>query len=433
MDFIKRGFLKLLPFVILGCVPVGNTSTDVSGGNAELIYEDRSYIKEVKTVQLYPYSGKETDIFRSSIVNINQVPSLILSFDLLQADAEVLHAKLVHCNADWSKSWLGDIEIVQDYNEFALNTYTYSLNTRTPYIHYTFKMPRVKVTGNYLIYVYRNGNPNDLLLSKRFVAFEDEAFVNEEIDYPNYVRLRNSHQQIQFSINHPKTNVLNPLDEIKVLIRQNQRWDKTISGLKPTFFKEEMRILEYRHFDGSNLMEGGNEFRLCDVRSLTTNSQRISRTGMTPSPFAILDTDIPRKNQYYSQNVDLNGQYFIANLDRGGGDAESEYIKTDFSLKVNAPLDEPVYLCGELTGWQKRRDNRMVYDSTRSLYKISLLLKQGLYNYAYLTESKDETSLEGSHFMTGNQYEFIIYHRPQGARYDKVIGYRSVDYNMRTN
>jgi hypothetical protein len=61
------------------------------------------------------------------------------------------------------------------------------------------------------------------------------------------------------------------------------------------------------------------------------------------------------------------------------------------------------------------------------------LLKQGYYNYHYVTAipsadgEKMHASLdftEGNHWETENAYHVLIYHREIGIRYDRLVGYK---------
>jgi hypothetical protein len=69
----------------------------------------------------------------------------------------------------------------------------------------------------------------------------------------------------------------------------------------------------------------------------------------------------------------------------------------------------------------------MTYDNTIKRYSGKLLLKQGFYNYLYVTANKDgiinNHAIEGSFYQTENDYSVIVYYKPIGSRYDQVIGY----------
>ena len=71
----------------------------------------------------------------------------------------------------------------------------------------------------------------------------------------------------------------------------------------------------------------------------------------------------------------------------------------------------------------------MKYSMERQQYELSLLLKQGYYNYtyAYKDNKSDEVkcfNLEGSHHETENDYYIFVYHGRMNDRYDRLIGYQ---------
>ena len=67
------------------------------------------------------------------------------------------------------------------------------------------------------------------------------------------------------------------------------------------------------------------------------------------------------------------------------------------------------------------------YNPATRAYEKSLLLKQGAYNYRYVLQrpgrAADAAPIEGNFYETRNEYQIRIYHRPQGARYDRLVGY----------
>ncbi|PKP28928.1 MAG: DUF5103 domain-containing protein, partial [Bacteroidetes bacterium HGW-Bacteroidetes-18] len=60
------------------------------------------------------------------------------------------------------------------------------------------------------------------------------------------------------------------------------------------------------------------------------------------------------------------------------------------------------------------------------LYETKLLLKQGFYNYQYVTKEIDGTinnhDIDGSFYQTENDYTVLVYYKKFGSRYTKVIG-----------
>lgn len=76
----------------------------------------------------------------------------------------------------------------------------------------------------------------------------------------------------------------------------------------------------------------------------------------------------------------------------------------------------------------------MTYRPERHAYETALLLKQGYYNYIYLTVPRDETAAsdlrrvgltaptEGDFYQTRNTYTAYIYGTFPTDRYDRLVG-----------
>lgn len=73
----------------------------------------------------------------------------------------------------------------------------------------------------------------------------------------------------------------------------------------------------------------------------------------------------------------------------------------------------------------------MHYDSEQKMYYCSPMLKQGYYNYQYVTLSEGKINaekIEGSHSQTENGYEIFIYYKNQ-LNIDELIGYKKFSIN----
>ena len=77
----------------------------------------------------------------------------------------------------------------------------------------------------------------------------------------------------------------------------------------------------------------------------------------------------------------------------------------------------------------------MVFNEEKGVYEKALYLKQGFYNYSYvtLTDKKQvdfASSLEnteGNYWGTENSYTILVYFRPFGARTDELIGFANIN------
>ncbi|MEQ8423738.1 MAG: DUF5103 domain-containing protein, partial [Cyclobacteriaceae bacterium] len=242
----------------------------------KLLIENRTYEKEIKSVQLYQASEDPRNTLLPAVTELNQ-PDLVLEFDDLRNDINNYYARVVHCNYDWKPSGLRDLDFMTDYNEFNINDYAYSTNTSLPYVHYKFRLPRVKLPGNYLLAIYRDGNKSDIIISHRFMVFDGRTRLLQDNRNAGALTLRSSNQQLNFTVSYNGVEIVNPLESVHVVIRQNQRWDNARFAVKPSFVREDIRQIEYRLFGDDKYFSAGNEFRFVDFRSVNFPGQNTDR------------------------------------------------------------------------------------------------------------------------------------------------------------
>lgn len=394
----------------------------------DIIYDNKKHEPFVGVVQLYPVTNNPDQELGAAIVPISNVNSLLLQFDLLLEEYIDVQAKIVHCNADWTKSVLNDIEFLYDYNSFDLRDFEYSMNAKTLYVNYWFKMPRVKVTGNYIIQVYQNGDEEDILFTRRFIVFDNMVSIQPNSRISTGVMERDFNQQIDFDIIHSRIKASNPRTEFKVVIRQNHRWDNRLEGLQPTAIRRDKSLLEYRHFNMENNFKGGNEFRWADLRSYNFRGAYVAHVNPASNPrSATVNLGKSRKHEAYSMQQDKNGGFIIASTEAMGDYLDCDYLLTKFQVKSDQ-LADPVYVLGGFNDFQMNEKSRLKYDVSSQSYSQKVLLKQGLYDYIYWVDGDDPYYFEGSFYQTENTYEIIVYHKSFSDLADKVVGY----YSFRT-
>ncbi|WP_297337681.1 DUF5103 domain-containing protein [Algoriphagus sp.] len=396
--------------------------------------EDQVYKDHIYSVRLFATGSDFYSQLNSPVVSIADSRSLVLHFDDLAYDPELYSVKLIHCDADWKQSQLKNNDFLSTFNEFTIQDYEYSVNTRIPYIHYTFQIPQVTKSGNYIAKVYRGRDEEDLVLTRRFMVYEDFFTVGAAIVPPTQTQDRQTSQQVNVTVNYSNGEIMDPNNQIRVVIRKNQRWANAKSFSKPTFLNQSSKLMRFESFDGENTFPAGNEFRFVDLRFIRAAGVNIANiTVETDVIFADAKIDSPRDDLAYSQYLDLNGQYVVFNNDRPGGDPEidSQYILTNFYLKY-PQTTTPIYLVGSFTAWGKSPDAQLKWNEELELYETAVLLKQGWYDYQYvLGEERDPAPFEGNYFQTENEYEVMVYYRGLGSRYDQLVGYVYLQPNRR--
>ncbi|MBN8575623.1 MAG: DUF5103 domain-containing protein [Cytophagales bacterium] len=406
--------------------------TQIAFSQKKLELADKSYEDEIRTVQLYPNLSANLDKLKPAVAAVNR-QNLVLEFDDLLGQRSNYYVRLIHCNFDWTKSSLQDLEFLNEYNEYAITEYDMSTQTSVPYVHYYFEVPAVKLPGNYVLVAYRESDKNDLLLSRRFMIYSNEVGLLTDNQSQGLGNLQLSNQQLNFRLNYSRLDVVNPYEAIRLVIRQNQRWDNARINVKPSFVREDKRELEYRFFDQSNQFKAGNEFRFVDFRSLNFPGRNTGRLDRSQRPFHLsVLTDRTRQDQAYAQYRDMNGGYIIDNQDNRDPSVSSDYVFVTFSL-ASAKLAATVHLLGALNNWDRTATSRMDYNARANAYEITLFLKQGWYDYQYWVEGnlQDSFQLEGSHFETENLYEVLVYQRPFRPQADLLVGYYQLPVNSR--
>jgi hypothetical protein len=366
------------------------------------------------------------------VMQFGQAP-LVLQFDDWASDRDTYYARIIHCNYNWTKSDLQDLDFMTDYNEFNINNNEFSVDTYIPYVHYWWQLPVMKIPGNYVVAVYRGGDKSDLILTKRFIIYQNSVTFSNNGNVIGPSSIANVNQQINFTVGYSNVNILNPLADVHVVIRQNARWDNQSVDVRPSFIREIEKELDYKFFDDAQMFKGGNEFRYFDLRSLNNPGRNVGTVDKSKKPYDVyIATDKPRINEAYGQYNDLDGAFMLDNYDYRDL-TFSNYSDVIFALS-SPEVDGEVYVTGGFTYWNLLPENRMDYDPSRKLYTARIPLKQGWYDYQYIVKSKTLPTyyFEGSHFETENFYEIFVYYKPYQPRADVLIGYLRLEKNPRS-
>ena len=389
-------------------------------------YDNHIYKRNIKTVTL----RKKSQPVSSSIIKLFSKDVLELGFDDFDLDIKNYSFEIIHCNFDWTPSDLMVSEYVDGYLDDYIRDFKNSFNTLIPYVHYSVEIPNddMKLTksGNYIVKVFDNDDPEDLVLTKRFIVYEELVNIKPRVKRPDKIDDRNYKQEVDFTITHSNFDINNPYQNLHVLIQQNNRWDNAVTDLKPLFVKNNELTYDYAE---ENVFEGENEFRFFNSKSINYQTVEISKIVYDSSIYNFYLADDLRRTfkQYYSR-PDINGNYLPDNENGDDASSDADYIKVHFSLPMEAPLiNGNLYVFGNLADWKFKDEFRMKYNYKKHLYEICVMLKQGYYNYGYaFLEDKSNTGnltlIEGNHFETENDYNIIVYYNDDTERFDRVIG-----------
>ncbi|MGS2739836.1 type IX secretion system plug protein [Sinomicrobium sp. M5D2P17] len=403
-------------------LPLAIMSLTLSGlfAQAEHEVEPPEYIKSI--------------VFKSDGNNSNdQFPVIMsgeaftLSFDDLRARESDYYYRIVHCNADWTPSDLLKSQFLDGVDNQRIQDYRNSVTTLQPYSHYDLTLPnsrtRLKLSGNYILKIYDNNDK--LMFSRRFVIYKDIVSVGVVLKRAREMAVIAEKQVVQLTINTNGQTLVNPQQEVKVVILQNHNWNTAITGIKPQFYSGNQLIYKY---DKETSFDGGNEYLYFDNKEIRASSNTISGIELRDIYNTYLFTNTIETDKPYTYYPDINGDFEIRTLDGNDSDndTEADYADVHFSLKYAQEMGlNEVYVYGKFNNYRLTGQNRMTLDESGERLQVKIRLKQGFYNYKFVMagpDGIDYTTINGNHFETENNYLVLVYYRNFGDMYDSLIG-----------
>lgn len=386
-----------------------------------LLFISTSFFSQnIKSIQLRPLQENNF----SAIVPLGT--PLEISFDDLDADSKDYQYKIEHMTHDWKSSRLSSSQFIDGFDQNTIINVSNSFNTLQNYTHYSVRIPNINTvitkSGNYLLSILNTDD--DVIFTRRFVLYEPSTTVGVTVERSRNSKTLNTQQTIEFIINHPNIKINNPAQEVHVVILKNNNWEEKITNLQPTFFRQNQ--LSYTYTNKTNFW-GGNEYLNFDNKLIRNNSLNVVK---------IIKKDIFHHYLYpfefnpfrkYSYNPDINGQFVIRTLEAKDSKTEADYAMIHFTLSVEEAFSErEVYVYGAFNDFKITDENKMYFDQEERAYKANILLKQGFYNYTFATKETNgninTNDVNGSFYETENEYTVIVYYKPFGSFFERVVG-----------
>ncbi len=403
--------------------------------------DNRVYDADIRSVRFTP-GGRALGM---PIINFNSNTQLHLRFDDITGDTRNLYYSVIHCDADWTPSRLRLQEYLDGFDREELWTYQYSSMTYHPYTYYDLSIPNERtnllVPGNYILYVYED-DVDQPILTQRFILVDTQVKIEARTRKAVLSGQIQTHQAIEFWINHEKFKISDPADEIKAYVMQNADWNTMIEAPMRSF---RGKVINF-DFPGKIVFPGKKEFRVMDLRSVDLTLPGIRVIEKDDLGYRLfLEPVTDRRGEFYSNRIDLNGGYVISNYDNQGGfrpnfsvstidelqELRSEYVRAVVTLTGQPPGGD-FYVTGMFSLWNLDEEYRMQYVEEYDAYMAEIWLKQGYYDYEivsvdYSKVPPSRESLSGNWYETENDYQIIIYHRGFTDRYDRPVGVLSID------
>lgn len=411
--YMKHRILVILPLFLLS---LGVRAEDTMNG----IFDSRFKTLQVKV---------EGDDYAPPVITLDTDDRVIISFDELTEEHSYLRYSLVHCNAMWQPSGLVDMEYVDGFNLGYVEEYEYSQLTTTHYVHYSIALPndevRFTISGNYLLRVFPENNPDETLLQARFMVSEAKVRVGASVTSRTDVDYNRAHQQLSLEVDASKLNVQDMYNDFRIVVSQNSRIDNEVVIDKP--LRVSLNKAYYEHLSPL-VFKAGNEYRRMETVSVTYPGMHVAEIGYSePYYHQILETDGLRSTGQYLYDQTQFGRFTVREYNSSQSDIEADYVLTHFTLELPEQYNYGIFLDGDFTHRRFDPESRMVFNRATGMYEKTLLLKQGAYNYQYLavpvgTMVGTTAPIEGDFYETVNEYLIKVYYHRPGERYDRLVG-----------
>ena len=366
-----------------------------------------------------------------AVMRLGSDDVLSIAFDELSHDYHRYIYKVEHCEADWSPSQsLFESDWLEGFNGNPIDAYEPSINTTVAYTHYSFTIPnkqmRLKMSGNYRIHIYDDEDDQREVITVEFRVTEESMPLSLSASTNTDIDANATHQQVSLTLGYGPYLVVNPAEQIVIVVTQNSRDDSQKTGIRPTVVKPDG--VEWTHCR-QLIFDAGNEyhkFEVLDVSHATMGIDQIIWNGQHYEAYPFISE--PRPNYLYDEDAD--GSFYIRNSDNWESATTCDYVWVVYRLKCpQLPYGQMV-----VNGlWATDEDDShyvMEYNHQTGMYEAWILQKQGYYSYQYLWQHDNGTlhtaPSEGDFYQTENRYEAYAYFRETGGNTWRLAAYRQI-------
>ena len=371
------------------------------------------------------------DWLAPTVMRLGSNDVLDIAFDELSHDYHRYLYKVEHCEADWTPSQsLFESDWMEGFNNNPIENYELSVNTTVPYTHYSFRIPteqmRLKMSGNYRIHIYEEEQERREVMAIDFRVTEESMPMTLSASTNTDIDTNATHQQVSMTLGYGPYRVVNPGEQIVVVVTQNDREDTQKTGIRPTVVKPDG--VEWQHCR-QLIFEADNEYRkyeVLDVSHATMGIDYILWNGENYEAFPFISE--PRPNYLYDEDAD--GAFIIRNSDNWECATTCDYVWVVYRLKCPQLPYGQMMIDGKWATDENRYNYLMEYDSQAGMYTARILQKQGYYSYQYRWLLDDGTvrtaPSEGSFYQTENRYQAYVYFRETGGVTWRLAAWREI-------
>ena len=290
--------------------------------------------------------------------------SFQFQFDDLFGNEANYYYEIIHCNYDWKPSDLTRNEYLRGFDGLRIQDYANSLNTLQLFSHYNLTLPnkntQLLVSGNYIIKILNE--EREIVFSRKFLLYENLVSVPMQVKRARTLNAINFKQNIDFTIKSPSLLFQSPLQNVKVLLLQNGKFNEAITNIKPMYTIGNDLIYKY---DTETQFWAGNEFLYFENKDVRAANNFIARIDSNNGVYnAHLYTNNARANSTYTYNPDTNGNFIVKNIGVINNEIEADYAWVFFTLSAPAYYEKKgIYVNGMFNNYALSDENKMEYNT----------------------------------------------------------------------
>lgn len=399
----------------------------------ELYAQAKSLWGRIGAVETSIERNGEQERQRFPILRLNSIERLRIGFDLLGDRDMRLVYRVRYCTRTWQETTLSEIDFLQGFTSYELDVPEFSRNTLMPYAHYSLSFPneytQFKLSGNYIVDIYREDTPEENLLSIPFAITEESLLPQAEVrSHSLNNALDKASQEVYMQINLPQRYSQGSEQYLYPIVLQNGRWD-TAKALAPPAYRQGSRLF-YDATSGS-VFDAGNEYHKLEHISDMGEGLGVYSTEMEDALRLLkLSSRQNRLGQSYSYEEDQNGAQVIKSKHTDYPATEADYHWVDFTF-VSPPLDGEVLIEGAFAQYLNKSERVLKYNEEFGAYTARLLLKMGYQEYQFVLSPRgggdvSSSQTEGNHYQTSNDYLVLLYQHLPSDISDRLVGIKHI-------
>jgi len=428
---VAVAIFALLVGVSVACVPSESARTDDDAASQT----DRSSqtnrfapdlaapSEDVRTIQVYAGSNEQS----LPVIPLNGEETIQLEFDLMERQGRPLSIYFDHADRSWQRD-LSPSQYLESFQKDDLLRYDPSIGTEIPYVHYRYEFPnddiRFRVSGNYVLRVTEQGNPDEVLFERAFFVAEETGGL--ELSADGVVISGQRQPSIRPIARYlPPSEIRgNPFGYTACFLR-NGRLPEARCEDRPRLTDAPALRFELPR-DRAFAPVAADYF--LDLSTLRVGGS-IEAIDRSTTPFGVLLEPDFAEFAGSSLGPTLNGQTVVRGAQSmQNPEVSSEYVRTTFAFVPpnERPLRGRLRVAGSFTGMQVDPALDLDFVADRGRDEGQVLLKQGHYEYYYdTTDPALRRVLRQNLPRSTNTYTTFVYYEDVRLNTDRLLITRS--------